>query len=180
MMKRTLYFFSGLVLLIFMAYTIIKALEIPELYGYVLTLEKYNAFEYVYYSIIGLLFLMSLIFLILTFRPSHNKRTLLWKTHSGELELSKKSIESYIEKSITPFDHIRLHNMHTTLKSKGTKKSIRSNVNILWLPDHDKSEASLADINKHVKSKLEQFTNADVDGINIKVIDQKKTDKRVV
>lgn len=182
-MKRLLYFFSGLVLLIFMAFYILKTFQIPQIpqiQGYLQSLENYNAFWYVYYTIIGLLFLMALIFLILAFRPSHKKRNLLWQTHSGDLELSKKSIESYIVKSISQFDHVRLDKINTILKSKKNRKSIKSTINVLWLPNHDSSEASLEDINKYVKTKLEEFTNANVDGIEIKVIDQAKTDKRVI
>jgi hypothetical protein len=179
-MKRLLYFFSGLMLLIFMAYYTIKTFQIPQLNEYILSLENYSAFWYVHYTIIGLIFLMSLIFLILAFRPSHSRRSLLWQTHSGDLEISKKSIESYIVKSISQFDHVRLNNIKTTLKSKGNRKSIESNIDVIWLPNHNSTESSLEDIGKYVKSKLEQFTNANVDGIKIKVIDQKKTDKRVI
>lgn len=180
LIKRLLYLFSGLVLLIFMTYYILKTFQIPQINEYILTLENYSAFSYVYYTIIGLLCLMSLVLLVLAFKPSHHRRSLVWQTHSGELELSKKSIESYIVKSLSQFDHLRLHDIHTTLKSHKNRKSIRSNVNVLWLPSHDSSEASLEEINEYVKSKLEQFTNANVDGINIKVIDQANTDKRVV
>ncbi len=137
-------------------------------------------FWYAHYIIVGLLFLMSLILLILALQPSHNKRKLLWQTHSGDLEISKKSIESYIVKSISEFDHVRLNNIKTILKSKGNRKSIKADIDVLWLPSHDSLEASLEEINKYVKSKLEQFTNANVDGIKINVIDQAKTDKRVV
>ena len=179
-MKRLLYFFSGLVLLVFMVYYISKTFQIPQIHEYILALENYNAFWYGYYVIIGLLFLMVLVFLILAFRPSHSRRSLSWKTHSGNLEISKKAIDSYIAKSICKFDHVRLDNIHTTLKAKGNRRSIKSTINVLWLPDHDSDQASLEDINQDVKSKLEQFTNANVDGIKIRVVDQAKTDKRVV
>ena len=139
-MKRLLYFFSSLVLLIFMIYYISKTFQISQIHEYILALENQSAFWYGYYVIIGLLFLMALVFLILAFRPSHNRRRLLWQAHSGELELSKKAIESYIVKSIGQFDHVRLDHLHTTLKSKGNRKSIRSTIKV-WIgnPFLDKS-----------------------------------------
>lgn len=180
LLKRLLYFFSGTLLLVFMVYYTLKTLRTPQLYGYILELENYNIFPYIHYVIVGSLFLMSLIFLILAFKPSHSSKKLSWETQSGKLEISKKAIESYIIKSISHFDHIRLHKITTSLKSRRNVKSIRSDIKILWLPSGDSSEASLEEINDYIKSKLEEFTKANVEEIKLNVIDQAKTDKRVV
>lgn len=180
LINRLLYFFSGTVLLLFLTYYLIKTLEFPQLEDYLQLVENHSAFSYVHYTVVGLLFLMALIFLILAFRPSSSRRKLSWQTHSGELEISKKAINSYIAKTLSRYDHIRLQNIQTTLRTRRDSQTINSIIEVLWFPTHASTEESVEEINENVKVKLEEFTNADVESIKIKIVDQATTDKRVI
>lgn len=179
-MKRILSFLFGLLLMIFLIYYIATLTSYTLIKSWVDQVQSFNEFTMIHYIVLAVLLIISISFIVWAFRPSYKKNKLSWNTPNGRLIVSRKAIDSYIEKTVNRFDNVRIVSVHTTLKSKNNKRSIESIVRILWVPSDDSSEYSIENINSSIQKKLEEFTNAHVEKVKLIVTDQQKTKKKVI
>lgn len=179
-MKRVFSFLFGLLLMIFLIYYVATLAPYDRIKTWVGQAQAFNEFTLIHYIVLAVLLIISISFILWAFRPSYKRNKLSWNTTNGELVVSRKAIDSYIEKTVNQFDNVRIVSVDTTLKSKNNKRSIDSIVRVLWAPSSDDSEYSIEDINSVIQRKLEEFTNAHVEKVRLVVTDQQKTEKRVI
>lgn len=179
-MKRVFSFLFGLLLLIFLIYYAATLAPYERIKTWLEQVQSFNEFTLIHYIVLAVLLIISIFLILWAFRPSDKRHKLAWATTNGELVISRKAIDSYIEKTVNQFENVRIVSIDTTLKERNNKRTIDSVVKVLWAPSDDVPEYSVEDINSKIQSKLEEFTNANVENVKLIVTDQEKTEKRVI
>lgn len=181
-LRRVLDFFFGLIILVFMGYFIIDYLNISEVQPYINDLRAFDWYDYVLWGFMAALVIIGIVLIILALRPSGRSNRLVWETETGNLEVSKQAIDSFIKSTINNERNLIHHDNSLVLRSTNNgEKSISGSIDVLWVADTHKDESSLNEINDRLRRKLQEFTHSDTRDLKLNVLDQhKETTRRVI
>lgn len=180
-MRRLLDVLFGLIILVFMIYYIFDYLNLSGVQPYIDDMQNTGWFPYVLYAFMAALVIIGLVLIIVGLRPSNKTSRLVWETESGNLEISKPAVDSFIKKVIAEERNVVHHDNALTFLSKDGQKEISGTVNLLWADDMRRSEDSIHVISTRIKEKLSEFTEADCSKLKFNVLDQHKdTTRRVI
>lgn len=180
-MRRLLDVLFGLIILIFMTYYILDYLNVSGIQPYIDDMQNTNWFPYVLYAFMAALVVIGLVYIIIGLRPSNKTSRLVWETESGNLEISKPAVDSFIKKVVSEEPNVVHHDNDVRFFSKDGQKTISGTVNLLWADNMRKQEDSIHIIATRVREKLTEFTEADCRELKFNVLDQHKdTSRRVL
>lgn len=180
-MRRVIDFLFGLIIIIFMTYLIIDHLNVQQVQPYINDIQSLSWYDYLLYAFMAAMVIIGIVLLIMALRPSSRKNRLVWETDSGNLEVSRQAVESFIRSTVDREPNVVHEKTHLVFRSNGTDKRITGDIDVLWSANHQRTESSLDDLNHKIKSKLTEFTNADCSELKLNVLDQHKdTTRRVI
>lgn len=99
-MRRLLDVLFGLVILVFMIYFIFDYLNLSGVQPYIDDMESTSWFPYVLYVFMALMVIIGITLIIIGLRPTKRSNRLVWETETGNLEIQKVAVESFIKKVI--------------------------------------------------------------------------------
>lgn len=172
---------SGLIILVFMIYYIFDYLELSGIQPYIEDMQNTDWFPYVHYAFMAALVIIGLVYIIIGLRPSNKTSRLVWETESGNLEISKTAVESFIKKVVSEEPNVVHHNQTLSFRSKEGARTISGTVDLLWADNMRQKEDSIQVVSARVREKLTEFTEADCSELKFNVLDQHKdTSRRVI
>lgn len=180
-MRRLLDVLFGLIILVFMIYYIFDYLNLPDIQPYIDDMESSSWFPFVHYAFMALLVIIGLVLIIVALRPTNKTSRLVWENETGNLEISKVAIDSFVKKVISAEPNVVLHDTALTFRSTKAEQTIGGSIDVLWAASMHHKESSIHEIETRIKNKLTEFTQADCSELDLNVLDQHKdTTRRVI
>lgn len=180
-MRRLLDVLFGLVILVFMIYFIFDYLNLSGVQPFIDDMESTSWFPYVLYVFMALMVIIGITLIIIGLRPTKRSNRLVWETETGNLEIQKVAVESFIKKVISDEPNVVHHDTTLTFRSNKNEQTIEGSIDVLWAASMHHKEPSIQKIDARIKEKLSEFTQADCSGLNLNVLDQHKdTTRRVI
>lgn len=180
-MRRLLDVLFGLIILVFMTYYIFDYLSVSGIQPYIDDMQNTDWFPYVHYAFMAALVIIGLVYIIIGLRPTNKTSRLVWETESGNLEISKPAVLSFIKKVVSEEPNVVHHDHDVKFFSKDGQKTISGTVDLLWAENMRQHEDSIQVIATRIREKLTEFTEADCSELKFNVLDQHKdTSRRVI
>lgn len=178
-MKRFLSFLLGLFLLVLIGTFLFLYVDYASLAPYQEQLRSYNWFEPTFYSMVAAGLLLALILIVYSFTPSHKKRGLYLSYNDGNIYMNKRSIEKVVLHTLNKYDAVRQPIVTIRMYQKKHKSYIDIATEFFVLPTGN-IQTLLERIKEDIKIQTEHFSEIPVREVNVKVVDQKALNKRVI